>query len=314
MNLSIENKDSTSVVKKVVVKLEGGLGNQFYQYAVGKALARASNAAFLVLDRMDSPNDSRRHNHLGLFNCQARKVSLISRFVFRLLFVKKWGIGKKLRKNSSKIYPITLVHDPETGYHPTILDNKFGSVLLLGYWQSYKYFDALRAELIEEFTLKSPPTSEENADLLQKINSTPSIAVHIRRGDYVNVSHFLENFGTCSLSYYRQAIKYIADHVDHPEFYVFSDDPDWAEANLIFSHPVKFVRNNLGVSDYEDFRLMKECKHFIIANSSFSWWAAYLSSFPAKMVLTPDRWFINDPMAMEDRIPTDWVRITTNHS
>lgn len=292
----------------LIVKLEGGLGNQFYQYASAKAIARNRGSKFLVLSRMDSPNDSRRHNHLGLFKIRTPLVNRAKSFMLRLMFVNKWGLGKKLRKFAKK-QGLSLVHDPENGFYPNILDGISGNILLLGYWQSYRYFEDIKEEIKEEFQLKESPSDSMNISFLKEIQDSESVALHIRRGDYVNDPYFLENFGTCSLSYYQNAIKYITDKVKDPHFYVFSDDPEWVKSNLKIDFPHTFVTHNLGKSDYEDFRLMHSCHHFIVANSSFSWWSAWLGSREDKIVICPDPWFAKDPMKLEDRVPNAWIKI-----
>lgn len=309
MRSSIDSSSKIQGVKKIFLKLEGGLGNQFYQYATAMALAKKESAELVVLDRTDSPKDNRRHNHLGLFNCTAKKASYFQQKISRLFFVKKFNIGKIIRKKTSGIFPVTIVRDPESGFHPDLLKGSSGTVLLLGYWQSFKYFEVFKEVLIKEFSLKAPPLTKENIDLLEKITASQSVAIHIRRGDYVDIAFFLENFGTCSLGYYQNAFNYLNQRIKELEFFIFSDDPEWAEVNLSFIPRATVVKNNLGVSDYEDFRLMKECKHFIIANSSFSWWAAWLGESQSKIVISPSTWFKNDPMPLQDRIPSSWVKI-----
>ena len=294
---------------KLFVKLEGGLGNQFYQYASCKALAKKYGFQFEVLARMDSPNDSRRHNHLGLFNIQSPYTGKLNALLVRMLFIRKFKIGKWLRKRLKSNQLLTLVHDPETGYHPEIFQNLSGNLLLLGYWQSYRYFENIRQDLLEEFKLKQAPQDKENLSLNEIIRDYESIAIHIRRGDYVSEEYFLKNFGICSLSYYQKAIALLAEKIQTPHFFIFTDDPTWVKENLKICHPHTFITNNLGKSDYEDFRLMSSCKHFIVANSSFSWWAAWIGNYLDKIVIAPTPWFVKDSLSQEDRIPNEWIKL-----
>ena len=256
--------------------------------------------------------DPRRHNHLGLFNVSALRANVLTTFFVRMIFVKEFGIGKFFRKNFRFLYRLELIYDPESGYHPEIFEDKSSDILLLGYWQSFKYFENIKDLLREEFRLKSSSISKKNHELISEIKKEKSVAIHIRRGDYVSDNFFLENLGVCSLKYYLNAINHIVQRVADPCFYIFSDDPDWVMKNLKIDHRHYFVTHNLGKSDYEDFRLMNACNHFIIANSSFSWWAAWLADGIDKIVLAPDQWFVKDPMPIEDRIPASWIRISSS--
>ena len=296
-------------VKTIIVKLEGGLGNQFYQYCAAKGLSEKYQAKLKVLDRLDSPNDPRRHNHLGLFSFEASRIRGVQRKFYQSLFIQKFKIGKRLRKVLLPILGINIVTDPENGYFPEILQYKSGTVLLLGYWQSYRYFEHLRNTLLKELQLKSKPKDNLNISLLTSIDQSNSVAIHIRRGDYVSVDYFLKNFGTCSIQYYENALNDLDQQLVDPQYFIFSDDPDWVKKNLILPEQSTFIIHNVGKSDYEDFRLMMHCKHFIIANSSFSWWAAWLGSYSDKKVIAPANWFNNDPMPIEDRIPKSWKKL-----
>lgn len=299
----------SGTVKTIIVKLEGGLGNQFYQYSAAKGLAERYNAKLKVLERLDSPNDPRRHNHLGLFDVKAERVQGMERKIYHSLFVQKFKIGKRLRKFLPQLMDMSIVSDPENGFFPDILENKSSKVLLLGYWQSFRYFDKLRSNLVAELQLKSKPKGELNVELLSAISHVQSVAVHIRRGDYVSIDYFLSNFGVCSLEYYRNGIQFLNEQLEDPHYFIFSDDPDWVGENLKLPHKSTFIRHNVGKYDYEDFRLMMHCKHFVIANSSFSWWAAWLAAYPEKRVVAPSTWFTNDPMPIADRIPDSWKKL-----
>ncbi|MCE7055271.1 alpha-1,2-fucosyltransferase [Algoriphagus sp. AGSA1] len=272
-------------------------------------MAKKYGFQFEVLARMDSPNDSRRHNHLGLFNIQSPYTGKLNTLLVRMLFIQKFNIGKWLRKRLKSNKLLTLVHDPETGYHPELLQDAIGNVLLLGYWQSFKYFEKIKCELVEEFKLKEVPRDRENQSLNELIPKCESIAIHIRRGDYVSEEYFLKNFGTCSLDYYQNAIALIAERVQSPQFFIFTDDPVWVRDRLKIDYPHTFITHNLGKSDYEDFRLMSVCKHFIVANSSFSWWAAWIGNYLDKIVIAPTPWFVKDSLPQEDRIPNEWIKL-----
>lgn len=135
------------------------------------------------------------------------------------------------------------------------------------------------------------------------------MSLHVRRGDYVSDARTHATLGVCSLDYYRAAVRYIADHVEAPEFFVFSDDIAWAQANLELGHPCHYVDHNRGAESYNDMRLMSLCRHHIIANSSFSWWGAWLNPRADKVVVAPARWFAGGNRVVDDLFPPGWVRL-----
>ena len=135
------------------------------------------------------------------------------------------------------------------------------------------------------------------------------MCVHVRRGDYVTDPFILENVGLCGLEYYQSALDLIRRQVSSPTFFVFSDDPDWTRQNLPVPEPRHFISHNCGVSDHEDLRLMSACKHFVIANSTFSWWGAWLSTHSQKIVIAPKRWFVSAKYPTTDVIPTAWTTL-----
>ena len=180
--------------------------------------------------------------------------------------------------------------------------------LLEGYWQSYKYFNGYDTQIRSELMFRNPATGKnlETAELIAQENS---VSIHIRRGDYVTNQSSNKVHGALGIGYYKNAIRRICDEVDSPHFFVFSDDLAWARNNLGLSIAVTFVANNTGESSFEDMRLMSLCKHFIIANSTFSWWGAWLNKNSGKIVIYPRNWF-NDPgINTQDLTPETWVAI-----
>ena len=241
-----------------------------------------------------------------LFNCNAEIASpgdvsnilgwQASKLAQR--FLKKQKL-KLLRRNS-------FVVEPHYLYWPGLNEVK-GSAYLLGYWQSEKYFADYSDEIREDFTFKSP-LSERNSDLANQISSVNSVSVHVRRGDYVtNAKNAF--IGVCPLSYYEQATELIKSRVESPVFFVFSDDMDWVKSNLKLDVKTVMVNHNSGSESYNDMRLMSMSKHHIIANSSFSWWGAWLNPNPEKIVIAPKKWFRNGEFDTSDLIPSNWIRI-----
>lgn len=200
-------------------------------------------------------------------------------------------------------------HIREKSFHfdPDILRLK-GDVYLDGYWQSEMYFRDIQDIVRKEFTFRNE-SDRNNTGLADLIRSETAVSLHVRRGDYITDTSIHAVHGTCSLDYYRSSIGLMASRVERPYFFIFSDDPEWAKAHLTLSHPVTYVTNNGTDRAYEDMRLMSLCKHHIIANSSFSWWGAWLSAAPDKMVIAPARWFKSGEHNTKDLIPIAWVRL-----
>lgn len=173
-----------------------------------------------------------------------------------------------------------------------------------GYWQSERYFFEYADKIRAEFTLKLP-FSEKNAEIVEYISQVNAVSLHIRRGDYVSNAKNAY-IGICSLDYYKTAINYIKNRVEKPIFFIFSDDINWVKNNLQTDAKSVFVDHNSGAESYNDMRLMSLCKHHIIANSSFSWWGAWLNPNPEKIVIAPKKWFASD-IKSDDLIPTNWT-------
>jgi Glycosyl transferase family 11 len=178
---------------------------------------------------------------------------------------------------------------------------------LMGYWQSEQYFADIANIIREDFTFKLP-MSQQNAELAKQINQVNAVSLHIRRGDYANNPETMATYGLCSLDYYKEAIRYIVERVNAPHFFIFSDDINWVKNNLKIDYPYQYVDHNHGTESYNDMRLMSLCKHHIIANSSFSWWGAWLNRNPEKLVVAPQKWFANE-LNVDDLFPRGWITL-----
>ena len=175
------------------------------------------------------------------------------------------------------------------------------------YFQSEKYFIDNEDIIRGDFNFKLQP-SEENIKIIELIEASNSISLHIRRGDYIsNPNNAFYN--TCDLEYYKKAISLMCEKTENPIFFVFSDDMAWTKANLDTNHLTYYVDVNDNQHNYEDMRLMSQCKHNIIANSSFSWWWAWLNQNPDKIVIAPDRWFVSSKIDYSDVVPDSWIKI-----
>jgi len=291
----------------IIVNLMGGLGNQMFQYAAGRSLSlRHQTALKLDLSFLegDQTGNTPRTFELDRFNISAQKASPreVSQMSGRQLPVRD-----RLRNRFFKAgIKGTLFREKQFNVHPEFFllpDN----VYLDGYWQSESYFLEYNEILREEFTLKTP-LSGRCLGLADEIQSVNAVSMHIRRGDYVSDPITRAAHHVCDLDYYRRAEEEISKSVRAPHFFVFSDDPDWVAANLKLRYPTRFVSHNQGMA-HKDLRLMSLCRHHILANSSFSWWGAWLNPRPDKIVCSPGKWFNEWQADTSDLIPDAWLRI-----
>jgi len=185
------------------------------------------------------------------------------------------------------------------------------NVFLRGFWQSEKYFLGHRKAILEEFSFKNS-FSDENMKIATRIQETTSISIHVRRGDYVSNPGACKTFASLNIDYYQQAIRKINVNATNMLLVFFSDDIDWVKKNIIGQLPNSYqyviVNINKRSESYNDMHLMSLCKHNIIANSSFSWWGAWLNQNPEKKVVAPKRWFLIDKNTI-DLYPKDWIKI-----
>jgi len=182
------------------------------------------------------------------------------------------------------------------------------NIYLEGYWQSEKYFKHIESIIRNDFTYINE-TDSDNLKILNRIKGSESIAIHFRRGDYINNRKTNEVHGICSMEYYNSAVDYIAQKVSSPYFFIYSDDIEWVKRNLSIKYNKMFVDINTPEKASNDLRLISNCKHQIIANSSFSWWGAWLNQNPEKIVIAPKKWFMDEKRNTSDLIPEKWIRL-----
>jgi len=289
----------------IIIRLAGGLGNQIYLYAFGRSLSLRSGRPLLIETR-NLARDKFRDYELSVFNIKDQHVDLLTAWCTR--WAASYSTGKLFRTLCPLTWNYKILRDKNAGFDPSAFDLEAGTIVVEGYWQSFKYFEPYQDIIRNDLTFKIGP-SKEGTRMIEDIENVQSIAVHIRRGDYVTNPNNTESLGTCSLEYYRKSSDYIKQNVKEPHFFIFTDDPEWAKEKLTFPGPTRIVDHNLGKADHEDFRLMTHCKHFVIANSSFSWWGAWLAHYSAKTVIAPMSWFKIDNFPPEDRIPSEWIRL-----
>ncbi|MGD0077168.1 MAG: alpha-1,2-fucosyltransferase [Sedimentisphaerales bacterium] len=286
----------------IITRLFGGLGNQMFQYAAGRRLAHVL-AVELKLDVTWMDKFISRPYTLGKFNIQENFATAAE----IAAMAPKGRIEHALAKIWPKKWP-KYIQEKCFHFDPEIL-NLYDGVYLKGYWQSEKYFSDIAAILRREFTLKTP-LSGKSKELSEMIASKQSVSIHIRRGDYVAARKTKRVHGGCGPDYYLRCVDYLKQLVKNAHFFIFSDDPEWAGDNLKRLCPATFVDYNRADKDYEDLWLMSRCNHHIIANSTFSWWGAWLNPREDKIVLAPRQWFdkkIQVSMKMDDLFPSGWI-------
>ncbi|TYB31176.1 MAG: alpha-1,2-fucosyltransferase [Candidatus Mcinerneyibacterium aminivorans] len=286
----------------IIVKLKGGLGNQMFQYATGKAVSILNNTELKLDKKWYSRNkkqDTYRKYSLNIFNLNPEFATQydIVRIKTKDIF---YNLGSFLFLKKGKRF---YLKERKDTFEKTILNRK--EAYLDGYWQSYKYFSGIKDSLHKDFKMNIKLT-DENRDLKNEIENSESVAVHVRRGDYISNEHIRKIFNVCDLNYYRKAMSYVSNNKLDPIFYIFSNDIKWTKKKFNNEYNLKFVEGN---DAKVDFYLMKKCKNNIIANSSFSWWPAYLNRNKKKIVVAPKTWFKSENRSSENRVPENWIRL-----
>lgn len=287
----------------IFIQLDGGLGNQLFQYALGRRLAYDRNVELLFdLSLLQSAQSNRQYK-LNNFCVRGRPATLQE--VENFYFHQRRGLAHYVDVFIQRIMPYyqrRIVYERSSGFDPHIFSVS-SNVALCGYWQSEKYFADIRSLLLEDLQL-AEPFDMLNQRLYEQICSTDSVSLHVRRGDYATNPKANLVHGVLPLGYYQRAMKKIEETVKSPHYYVFSDDISWTRSH-VWTENITFVEQNGSQKDYFDLALMSACKYHILANSSFSWWAAWLCSYPKKKVLAPHNWYRAE-IDISDLIPPGW--------
>jgi Glycosyl transferase family 11 len=295
----------------IIVKLSGGIGNQLFQYALGKNLSVKNNVA-LKFETSEYTSDARKYS-LSKFTIPesilgiSTETNLVEIGLPSMRDKSLWGrMGRKIFRITEYFKPIyerKFVLEPCFNFYPDILKIK-DDCYLSGVWQSEKYFKDSENIIRKELTLKNK-LSIEAAHWIEKIGRCNSVSLHIRRGDYVDNPKVNQLY---AMEYYTVAIELISQKISNPVFFIFSDDMTWVKNNFEINRPSFYVSDKK-IPDYEELIIMSTCKHSVIANSSFSWWGAWLNKNPSKMVLTPKEWFNTKNINTNDLIPSSWIKI-----
>ena len=288
----------------IIVNIAGGLGNQMFQYACGQAIAAATTHE--VRYTTDIFAQQSTHNGYELGRVFGLSVPMATTYDLRKIIGKLYAhptcrrammkyqapqsvLGKRFRIERGNAFDENLAKGLEAGGY------------IHGYWQSERYFAPIVDQIRTAFTFRDV----ENATLPNREQN--NVSVHVRRGDYLNAGSI---HASCNADYYFRALDKLDLKACDTRVYVFSDDPEWAREELSKLHPnTHFVEGNIGADSFKDMYLISRCDHHIIANSSFSWWGAWLNPSPQKRVIAPKRWFGDPSLDDSDILPKSWERL-----
>jgi hypothetical protein len=295
----------------IVLNLKGGLGNQMFQYALGLALSTKLSVP-LKLDLRDLKDRTPRGRNF-VFRTYDLDIFGIAPNQPTVEELWRFGMGMRDRRlrelwlRALRFLPLGFsVYAERTFAYDEHVLNLGPSVYLDGYWQTEKYFSNIACAIRELFTV-STPRSPEIANLHEVISSGQTVCLNVRRGDFVN--HPLHQ--TTDPTYFERAVHEMKSRLDSDfRVFIFSDDVDWCRQNLHLAADQTIVEHRFAGERFSQYlSLMSHCKHFIIPNSSFAWWAAWLSNNPRKVVIAPRKWFADPRIDTKDILPTGWVAI-----
>ncbi len=292
----------------VISKIISGLGNQLFQYAVGRQISIEKRVS-LKLDITFFESQDLRSYKLNNYNINADIASSEEVKYFLYKYNNSLLPSKVLRK-VEKLLPRTkrkLFKEEVPWQFEPELFKVSSNIYIDGYWQHYKYFENIDPVIFKELTIKNPYTDFAKSTMNDINNNESSVSIHIRRGDYITDKQANNLMGVLPLSYYYSAVDMIKQRIVNPTFYIFSDDLDWARNNLKISSSCYYID---GGKDYFDLDLMSNCKHNIIANSSFSWWGAFLNTNINKIVIAPKQWVLSENINKNiELIFPSWIKI-----
>ncbi|MEL6863365.1 MAG: alpha-1,2-fucosyltransferase [Bacteroidota bacterium] len=289
----------------IFIRLKGGLGNQMFQYAFGLKMAQQHHTQ-LSIDLSSLLDRSRgdfvyRDYDLSIFEVvhQFTVSPALLRFLYKS---KSSGVTKLVRQQINK----GRQHIKEAHFHyqPSLIEGP-DNTIYEGWFQSYRYLEGVEDRLREEFRFKMP-TLPISQSLYEKMQASQSVCLNVRRTDFLKV----DNLNTTNLDYFLRGARHMANLLDNPVFFIFSDDIDWCREHIRLDHPMHIVDHSHKGHKFGNYlQLMSNCKHYIIPNSSFAWWAIWLNSYIDKKVIAPKKWFNDSNIDTSDLVPSDWIRL-----
>jgi hypothetical protein len=295
----------------IVVNLKGGLGNQMFQYAAGTALASKHGVPLFVdMHSLQSNTNETAHftprsAELDVFNLKMLEApeELLQKFQ-----AVTSTLHYRIRRNISERLVRYRVFRYDSLDFPPLFETLGRYTYLDGFFQSEKFFLENKQSIRNLFTWIDP-LDPINSKLAKRIAESQAVSLHVRRGDYLKPTNAALFGNICTLEYYNHAVEEIKSRVNNPTFFIFSDDAQWTREHLQTGSDTVYIDFNTGKNSHMDLRLMSLCKHHIIANSSFSWWGAWLNPSAEKIVIAPSRWLADPAMQAVDVVPSTWIRI-----
>jgi hypothetical protein len=292
----------------IIAQLQGGLGNQLFQYATARALAIQHQKKLFL----DSAWFASSYEDVTSREVLIKLLKTCGELISINPSIRR---PSKLRRIVQEYLPISpLIYLEKAGYRfdsglTTLNLRHKQNLYLMGYWQSFHYFDSIREELMNEIQPINGISDDYRA-YQDKIQSTSSTMVHIRRGDYVHLNSAAKVHGFLGLDYYRRGMNLMLDKNKDTHFFIFSDDLDWAKENLPYTEKMTLVYSSDSSDNViQELSLMTQCQNYLIANSSLSWWGAWLSKHSDAHIICPQHWTNDLNMNWDDLIPGHWQRI-----
>ena len=290
----------------ITVRLKGGMGNQMFQYAFGYRMAKFLDTDLkldlsILLDRSKKDIVPRNYD-LSIFKLepQFNLSPKLLKVLYRPKSSKVAKFVKKLSQNGKTYFKEKHFH-----VHQELLNTPINDAVYDGWWQSEQYFHSESEAIRQLFSFKSE-ILEKAKPMAEQIQSTNAICLNVRRTDFVKN----QTLNTTGLSYFKKAAHYLAERIEDPHFFVFSDDISWCQKNIVLPFPTTIVTHDLKGEKFSNYlQLMKSCKHYIIPNSSFAWWAVWLNGDANKIVVAPKNWFNNPDVDTSDLVPSSWIRL-----
>ena len=292
----------------IIAQLQGGLGNQLFQYATARALAHRHQSPLLL----DQSWFTKVYDDVTPRELMLSALNTKGAIILLDAPPKR---PRRIQHTLQKLWPINpfvyleqkpYLFDPNLLKAPTL---KTQSLYLMGYWQSYRYFESIKQILQSEVSLKAP-LSAHYQNYLNQIQASNAAMVHVRRGDYVHLASAAKVHGFIGLDYYQRGMTILLEKRPETHFFVFSDDLDWVRSNLPHQDRITFIQS-LECNDavIQELELMTHCQSHLIANSSLSWWAAWLAKNPHNFVICPSKWTNDSTMIWDDLLPAHWQQI-----
>ena len=287
----------------MIIRVTGGLGHQMFQYAFKKELnyLYPNYNIFLDTSYYDSRKIHQGYELKKVFGIEDKIQKGLAEHDFLYKVQKKMANCAGTNLLTSK----NIIMELKIGYYPKAMRNREEKTYYDGYWQSEKYFTNVSDSMRQEFEF-SPFTEEKNIDLLKILQSEECVSIHVRRGDYLSASQYVQLSNT---SYYQDALQVMQQHNSNLQFIILSDDVEWCARYLSCGPNAIYVTWNKGEKSYRDMQIMSLCQHNIIANSSFSWWGAWLNKNPNKMVIAPKSFFKGVSAVEQKIVPDEWLTI-----